>query len=473
MYAMVFLGVISFVFTLILTPLLRDLALRLHIVDEPDHQRKIHKVPIPRIGGVAIVASAIGAYSLLFVVRLSAGTIVRAGEPFAFRLLPAIAVIFGIGLLDDIVQVRPTFNLLAQIVAAVLAWTSGIHLSVVAGHKLPSIVSFLLTTGWIVACSNSINLIDGVDGLATGIGLFAVVTTLIAALFHHNLALAFATIPLAGALLGFLRFNFSPASIFLGDCGSLTLGFLLGCYGVVWSEKSTTVLSMGAPLMVLFVPLFDTGLAIIRRFLGNKPIFGADRGHIHHKLLSRGLPPVRVALVLYGFCGLTSIAGLLLSATQLQYRGVIVAIVLLMALLGIQYLGYAEFDIFGKAIFAGGFHRLLHTQSNLMKLERELSASQTIEETWELLCDQSSGFGFSGLELNIDGERLVKRTRARWQVRIDFPDRGFIILAREGGARGDAAAGIIFVDCVERVFINKLRESEPRQSDLPEYAEAN
>src|ERR1019366_4471351 len=110
-------------------------------------------------------------------------------------------------------------------------------------------------------------------------------TTLIAALFHHNMDLAFAVAPLVGALLGFLRYNFNPASIFLGDCGSLTLGFLLGCYGAVWSEKSTTLLGMTAPLMVLAVPLLDVCLAVLRRFISGKPIFLADRAHIHHKLL--------------------------------------------------------------------------------------------------------------------------------------------------------------------------------------------
>jgi UDP-GlcNAc:undecaprenyl-phosphate GlcNAc-1-phosphate transferase len=381
MYAMIFLGVISFIFSLVLTPLFRNMALRCRIVDEPDHERKVHKVPIPRIGGVAIIASAVGAYGLLFLVRLNGGVIIRAGGPFALRLLPAVAVIFGIGLFDDIFKVRPIYKLVAQVVAALLAWESGIHLSAIGGHELPTVLSFLLTTIWIVACSNAMNLIDGLDGLATGVGLFAVVTTFVAALFHHNVDLAFATIPLAGALLGFLRFNFNPASIFLGDCGSLTLGFLLGCYGVVWSEKSTTILSMSAPLMVLYVPLFDTGLAIIRRFLGQKPIFAADRGHIHHKLLAHGLTTGRVVLILYGFCGLTSIAGFLLSATEIQYRGLIVVVVVLASLLGIQYLGYSEFGIFGRTVREGGLYRLLGAQFGLMELEQELAASRTFKDT--------------------------------------------------------------------------------------------
>jgi UDP-GlcNAc:undecaprenyl-phosphate/decaprenyl-phosphate GlcNAc-1-phosphate transferase len=473
MYAMIFLGFISFVLSLAFTPLFRDLALRLHLVDEPDHHRKIHKVPIPRIGGVAIVASAIGAYLLLFIVRLNAGIIIRSGEPFALRLLPAVAVIFGIGLIDDIFQIRPIYKLGAQFAAAVMAWESGIHLSAVGGYDFPAIVSFLLTTIWIVACSNAINLIDGVDGLAAGVGLFAVITTLVAAIFHHNVDLALATVPLAGALLGFLRFNFSPASIFLGDCGSLTLGFLLGCYGVVWSEKATTVLSMSAPLMVLFVPLFDTGLAIVRRLLRQRPIFAADCGHIHHKLLSQGLPPGRVVLILYGFCGLTSIAGLLLTSTQLQYRGLIVVVVILAALMGVQYLGYSEFGVLGKAVFGGGFHRLLNAQFTLMKFEQELAASKTLDDTWELLCRESSSFGFSGVEMLFDGETRVKRAGSRWHIRVDFPGRGYIILTRESGTRGSTTAGVLFVDCIERAFVEKLDELSVPEPEAPVFAQAN
>jgi UDP-GlcNAc:undecaprenyl-phosphate GlcNAc-1-phosphate transferase len=317
------------------------------------------------------------------------------------------------------------------------------------------------------------NLIDGVDGLAAGVGLVASVTTLIAALIHHNIELAFATVPLVGALLGFLRFNFSPASVFLGDCGSLTLGFLLGCYGIVWSEKSTTVFSMVAPLIVLFVPLLDASLSIVRRFLRQQPIFGADRGHIHHKLLSRGLPPWRVALILYGFCGLAGVAGLILTAKQIPYHSFVVIIVLLIAWLAIQHLGYSELGVASRVIFGGGFHRLLNGQLNLAKFEQELMASKTLEEIWQLLCRDSPDFGFSGAELRIDDEVQFRRTGKGWQIRVDFPGRGYIVLTRASGSRRGSPAGVLFVDCIERVFFKRLDELKPRETELPAYAQAD
>src|SRR5581483_11066131 len=166
-------------------------------------------------------------------------------------------------------------------------------------HPVLDWVGIPLTVVWLLGCTTAITLIDGVDGLAAGGGQFATITTTAIALVQHNPQLAFATVPLAGALLAFLRYNFSRATVFLGDCGSLLIGFLLGCYGTVWSYKSATLVGMTAPLIVLAIPLLDTTLAVGRRLLLGKPVFGADRGHIHHRLLDRGLTPRGVAIALY------------------------------------------------------------------------------------------------------------------------------------------------------------------------------
>jgi UDP-GlcNAc:undecaprenyl-phosphate/decaprenyl-phosphate GlcNAc-1-phosphate transferase len=316
------------------------------------------------------------------------------------------------------------------------------------------------------------NLIDGVDGLAAGVGLFAVITVLVAALLHGNSGLAFATVPLAGALLGFLRYNFSPASIFLGDCGSLTLGFLLGCYGIVWTEKSTTILSMIAPLMTLFVPLLDVGLTIVRRLITGRPIFVADRRHIHHRLLSRGLPPTHVVFILYGFCALASIAGLLLTVPYVQYRGLVVLVVFVAAWLGIRELGYMEFGILGKSVLGGQYQRWFLAQVDVVEFEKKVMASRSLDETWELLCSESPAFGFSGIEMRVDGETWQKRTASCCHLRIDFPGRGYIGFTRDKRADGNMSTSMLFVECVERALLKQLEELEPQRSDLPVYAEA-
>jgi UDP-GlcNAc:undecaprenyl-phosphate GlcNAc-1-phosphate transferase len=473
MYSLVFLGFVSFALSLFLTPLVRNLARRFGLVDQPDHHRKIHSAPIPRVGGIAIIAATAGSYALLLLVRLSGGHVIQSGVPFAVRLLPAVIVIFGIGLVDDIFDIRPWHKLAAQTVAAMLAWAGGIRLDAIGGHPFSVTLSFVLTILWIVACSNAVNLIDGVDGLATGVGLFATMTMLIAGLLHGNIDLVFATAPLAGALLGFLRFNFNPASIFLGDCGSLTLGFLLGCYGIVWSEKSTTLLSVTAPLLALSIPLLDAGLAIVRRFLRQQPIFRADRSHIHHRMLSQGLTPRRVVLVLYGFCGLAAAASLMITATHQRYQGFIIVLVCVTAWLGLQHLGYNEFDVAGKLALGGAFRGLLSAQLLLIGFEQELSSATTLEECWEVLCSACPQFGFSGIELHLDGVVCDGELNSSWYVRVDFPDHGYINLMRKPDAKDRGAAAVLFIDCISRVFNRKLNELRSNQSELQRYANAN
>lgn len=469
MNRMFFLAVVSCALSLILTPLVRALALRLNLVDKPDHKRKIHKVPIPRIGGVAVVAATAGAYALLAIFGVGGASDVFTGRVGSGLVFPVL-LIFGVGLIDDVVEIGAIYKLVAQIFAAVMAWAGGIHLTEIAGHSLPGILSFLCTVLWIVACTNAINLIDGVDGLAGGAALFAIATMLIAALLHHNLDLAFATIPLTGALLGFLRFNFSPASIFLGDCGSLTLGFLLGCYGILWAEKSTTWLGMTAPLMVLSVPLLDVSLAIVRRSVRQQPIFKADREHIHHKLLSQGLPPWQVVLILYGFCGLASLAGLMLTATQLQYRGLIVIAAFFIAWLGVRRLGYTELDLSGRLILGRGTQRRLKPQLTLEKLEQELAASRTLEDAWQVLHRAGPHFGFPGIEWSIDGDVRISQAGSGWHTRLDFPGRGYIVLTREAGFRTAGNTGALFIDCVGRVFFDRLSELGPSPRAQALYA---
>jgi UDP-GlcNAc:undecaprenyl-phosphate GlcNAc-1-phosphate transferase len=207
-------------------------------------------------------------------------------------LLPDILVAFATCLLDDIFGLKPWMKVLGQVVAAALACHANIQIGNVAGYTIATWLQVPLTIVWLVGCSNAFNLIDGLDGLATGVGLFAAGTALLSALITGNSALAFVTAPLFGALLGFLPYNFNPASIFMGDCGSLTVGFLLGCFGVIWSQKSATLLGMTAPFVALAIPLLDTALAIARRFLRGQPLFGADRG-ISTTSPARGSPAPR------------------------------------------------------------------------------------------------------------------------------------------------------------------------------------
>ena len=201
MSSFVFVTAMSFLLSIVLTRLVRDASLRLGLVDLPDQRRKTHMVAVPRTGGVAIVAAYLLAYVLLLYIPSPEGAIVHSGLPFFWRLLPATAAIFVTGLLDDVFHLKPWWKLAGQVGAGGLAYAGGLRIAEFHGYSHFGWLSLPLTIGWLVLCSNAFNLIDGIDGLATGVGVVAALTTLIAALLEGNIPLALATGPLIGALL--------------------------------------------------------------------------------------------------------------------------------------------------------------------------------------------------------------------------------------------------------------------------------
>lgn len=434
MYSIVFLAISSLLLSLILTPLIRRAFRRLEIVDRPNAGRKVHSSPIPRIGGIAIAASYFAAFSLLLLSPLRGASAVNL--PLVLSLTPSAMVVFTTGLLDDLVGLTPWKKLVGQVSAAVLAYYCGVRILGIAGVSTAGWWSLPLTVLWLVACTNAFNLIDGVDGLATGVGLFATLTTFVAALLQKNTALAFATAPIVGALLGFLRYNFNPATIFLGDCGSLSIGFLLGCCGVIWSQKSATVLGMAAPLMALWIPLIDTSIAILRRFLRHQPVFGADRNHIHHRLLDRGFSPRKVALVLYGMCGIAATFSLLHSIFHDQFGGLIIVTFCIVTWACVRYLGYGEFALARRLTLQGTFRHILHAQLCLKKLEEKLALARTCDECWAAIGETGRECGFSQLRMHLGGRhydmQLVNTTTDRcWTIHVPLSDSEYVNLTHQ------------------------------------------
>jgi UDP-GlcNAc:undecaprenyl-phosphate GlcNAc-1-phosphate transferase len=475
MYSLIFLTLSSLLLALAFTPLCKKLAWRFGIVDHPDQKRKLHGEAIARLGGVAIFASILCAYALLLVVRFSSGHIIMEDLPLVLHILPALLIVFLLGLIDDIVSLSPLVKLAVEIVAAVVAWCGGIHVSSVEGHPFSVALSFAVTIVWIVGCTNAINLIDGLDGLAAGISLFAAVTMLVAALIGHNYPMALVAVPLVGALLGFLRYNFNPASIFLGDCGSLSLGFILSCCGIVWSEKSTTIVGLATPLLVFAIPLLDAGMSIFRRFLNNKHIFGADSEHIHHKLLSKGLTPRRVVLLLYAICALSAGISLVLTANHDRYRGLVIILVCICCWIGLQRLGYREFGVMGRALLGGGFRNFLGAQLAVEAFEHEMRRDMSLEQSSELLCQKYPQFGFSGIAVRLNDLQHIRGTEEGWRAHIDFGGRGCIDLWRASGSSSHGPAAALFIDCVARSIDHKLQTNVlmPASSYVDTHQTAN
>ncbi|MGC2660321.1 MAG: MraY family glycosyltransferase, partial [Bryobacteraceae bacterium] len=337
------LGALALALSIILTPVIRDAFLRLGFVDEPDNDRKLHARSVPRVGGIAVFVAYLGSLGIVALVGTLLGKVEIPHIEGGWWLLGGTSFVFAVGLLDDLVGLRPKQKLLGQVLAASVVWYGGVQIHVFEGIAFHGWLSALLTVSWLVFCTNAFNLIDGMDGLAAGAALFSTLTIMAAGIMGHNWALVFVTIPLAGCLFGFLRYNFNPASVFLGDCGSLTLGFFLGCAGALWSQKINTFFGLAAPVMALSLPLIDTSLAIARRVLRNRPLFAGDRGHIHHRLLDRGNSPRQAAYVLYGVSALAALFSLLQQAWAGRLSGLIALLFCGLVWLGIQYLGYLEF----------------------------------------------------------------------------------------------------------------------------------
>jgi UDP-GlcNAc:undecaprenyl-phosphate GlcNAc-1-phosphate transferase len=457
-YVLLSLGLFGFLAALNVTPLVRDLAVRFGIVDHPDNRRKLHRHPIPRVGGIAIFISYLLAFAATAFGFLDIHTVLPGGS-MGIGIFASLVIVFGTGLLDDLINLKPWQKLGGQILAAGTAYASGVQLHIFRGHPLEIWFSLPFTIIWLIGCTNAFNLIDGLDGLAAGVGLFATVTTIIAALTQQDLGLCIATIPLAGCLLGFLRYNFNPASIFLGDCGSLSIGFFLGCCGVLWGQKSATLLGMAAPLMAMAIPLLDVCVSITRRFLRNQPIFGADRRHIHHLLLDRGLTPKRTALLLYGICAIAAAFSLLEAAFRNQLGGLIVIAFCAAAWIGVQHLGYSEFGLATRFFFKGTFRQIIDVQFRLQQFERSLTEARSLDQCWQGLQKGYADFGFSGVRMHAQG-RIFEHTpddaADHCQIRIPLGEAQYVNLYRSFQNETDPSALAGFARILQTVMTINL-----------------
>ena len=406
MFSLLFLASFSFLICFFLTPVVRNFLLRAGVLDRPDSGRKLHRTPIPRLGGVPILAAMFLALVVFAWLPLSGADAFRAQLPLMLPLLPGVALIFVVGVLDDLFNLKPWQKLAGELAAAAWVYWHGVRIFDLFGFGAIQShwFSFPVTVVWLVGCANAFNLIDGMDGLASGVGFFATCTMLVAALqVPSGVVLALLTACLAGALLAFLRFNFNPASMFLGDSGSLTIGFLLGVYGIFWYQKSVTLLGMTAPLMALAFPILEAGISVARRFLRGDPIFSADRGHIHHRLVDLGLTPRRAVLLIYGITSIFAMISLLTVMPAFRYPGLVIILFCAVSWIGIQHLGYAEFSEARKIILSGTVRQLIASQTKVRAYRWALERAGSLDECWQLTVEAMRDLGFDYVELAVAG----------------------------------------------------------------------
>lgn len=399
--------------------------------------RTVHTRPVPRLGGIAILCGSVVGLAVAFVLD-PAGMLPDGAHGPSARALAGLGVggliVFGVGLLDDLRGLRPLPKLLAQIAAALIAYWFGFHIDTLswgtAGLSL-GWLSLPVTLLWIVAVTNAYNLVDGIDGLATGMGLvaFAAILAAAATLGHGDVVVVAAV--LLGVLLGFLPHNFNPARIFLGDSGSLFVGFVLAVVSVQGAMKSATAVLVAVPLFALAIPLLDTVVTVARRWLRGRPISQADARHIHHRLLARGLSHRDAVLLLYVAAAGFAALGILVAfappggvAAIAAVGGLLSAIVLV---LGMRGLGYEEFTLTGKVLASGPrrVRDIVRDRIRATDLAAVISVARSIEEIQAVLTDAAPDFGLLHMEVCWDGETALPEAVAgevhatMWK--LDYP----------------------------------------------------
>ena len=399
----------AFLLSVLFTLLVRSVAHRLDWLDQPD-ERRLHSKPTPRLGGVAIFLAFGLSLAPLFFIQNRLTTQLRIHWPSLEPLPAAVCVIFLLGLVDDIVGVNPYVKLAAQIGCSMWVFYHGIYVGQVSNPLAKGfdvgVWSLPLTVLWLVGITNAFNLVDGIDGLAAGIALFSIVILGFASLLTGNTALVAVLAALGGATAGFLLFNFHPATIFLGDSGSLFLGFTLAALSLVWGQKSSLAVSVLGPILIFTLPIADTGLAIVRRFFSGAPIFSADRDHIHHRLLGLGWSPRKVVLILYGACFLFGLVTLALMNIQ---TGVGIFVLILVAIgtwLLLSRLGYRELAEINLTVRRGLLDQraIVGQRVQFRKAVESVGEARTSEDLWSRLVEVAKAFDFDRIELSLSPE---------------------------------------------------------------------
>ncbi len=298
---------LAFITSFVMVPYTIKLAKKVGAIDYPS-DRRVNKRPIPRIGGIAVIAGFLLSAIYLIITMTIEGNLELDGEEnYRMKLLGFLLglIVLGIfALLDDIKTLKPWQKLIGQVLAALIVYFFGIRIDTINEIVIHPVLIFILTIGWIVGITNAINLIDGLDGLSSGVSLISCISLLIIFSTNDSPIISIILITaLAGAIGGFLPFNVNPAKTFIGDIGAQFLGFSLATISILGVAKTVTLVVLIAPILVLALPIFDTIFAIIRRIVKGKSfkaVFQADKGHLHHRLMKKGFSQRQAVAILYG-----------------------------------------------------------------------------------------------------------------------------------------------------------------------------
>ena len=400
----------AFLTTLLMVPPVMRFAISRHWLDQPDGVRRGHSRPVPRLGGVGIFTGVLLAFGAAPVVGLLSGFAPNTPHiTSAAALIAASAILFFIGLWDDLRNLAPLAKLAGQTLAALVVVYAGFRIDVLAFppayHVSLGWLSIPVTIVWLVGVSNALNLVDGLDGLAGGVGLIALLAATISAVAVGNSSIAWYTIALGGALLAFLRYNFPPATIFLGDSGSLVVGFLLAVLTVKGATRADQTTYALAPIFALSFPLLDTGIAMARRWLRGVPLSRADARHIHHQLRALGLSPRKAVITIYVESTIVATLGLCVTFAPPELTVAVAvaggAILLFIMVYGVRWLEYHEFLEASASVTSAARQArwVIQDKINARDVAALIRKAESFERLVSIIEDSAPLFRFSHMEL--------------------------------------------------------------------------
>lgn len=417
-YICVYLG--STFLALLITPVVIWLARRTGVMDHPG-VRSVHRKPVPRIGGLSIFVSSMCLILPALYLRNDIGEAFRDIHLQVTVLLWAATFIFLVGLLDDLWRVPARYKFLAELLAAAALCIVGVRIdeiSLVDGWAIPlGLWSAPLTLLWIVGITNAVNLSDGLDGLAAGISAIACGVIAVLAIHSGNVIMVVFVLALAGSLSGFLVFNFNPAKVFMGDCGSLFLGFTIAATSVMCMTKSSAVVGLALPALALGIPIFDTLFSMLRRFLERRSLFAPDRSHFHHRLLDLGFHQRHAVMIIYLLTLLSAGLGLFMMVSRdlsslVVFGCILVLLLVLFRVVGAVRLGETLAHLQER-------HRLFRRQRVQRTLfedvQLHIQQARNPAQWWQIICEAARHMDFVWIALTTTGGDGRVETE-RWQA---------------------------------------------------------
>jgi len=486
---------IATIASLVATPLIRRLCQRYKLLDVPADGRRIHRTAIPRMGGLAIYLSCLAALSTLpFVDNLLTQTLSGLKTEFLMLSIPATMVLL-LGAYDDLRGANAVVKFVGLGLIATLFYAMGgridaLSIPLFGSVQLPPLASFVITVVWLVGITNAFNLIDGLDGLASGAALFSSLVILGVSISQERTLMIVVSLVLCGALAGFLRYNFNPASIFLGDSGALFTGFLLAALSVLGTQKATTAVAIVVPILAFGFPVVDTAMTMGRRLVSRKPVFEGDKEHIHHMLLARGWSQRRAALVLYGVCALFGLAALIFPATGSKLTGFMLFVISVAVIIAVGHLRYHEVDELRAGVKRTVADRRLRVANNIrvrraaLALSKASDLHEMFEATRHLL--EFGEFTFANAQVGQPGRQVLwswsatgeemngdRRPATEWSFRLplvkDGVEWGWVNLYRDF----DSEPLLVDTNYLSDLFRREFTEAAARifsRHELPEVA---